>query len=391
MGAKDCLILFVDDDWSNRVVFEQTFGKRLKIKTVASGVEALEVLKTEVVGVLVTDQSMPEMTGNQLLLRAKELYPSIVRIVITAYSDLEPILRALNEGLVARYVVKPWNRLELEEMLTWAVEAHTLGRENSALHMRLLQTERLVTLGSIGGAVIHDLNQPLSYLLTNVARLKQLAPSVAAVRGLLEKHGHEIRAADREALTDLGNELGEIMDDMSTGCTLMADLTASMRRLLQSRDGPREASEGIDPLPIIRYAISVCHELAVTTGGKIAYDGPMQLPKVRIGSTELMQVLINVISNAAQAIGRKGTGGGRVMVTTSDLGDRLRFVVNDDGTGITPDVLAKIGTPFFSTRPDGAGIGIAQCKRLVERQNGEFRIDSTAGVGTTVNFTLQKT
>jgi signal transduction histidine kinase len=389
MDAKNHLILFVDDDWSNRVVFEQTFGRRFKIKTVASGPEALEVFKQEQVAVLVTDQSMPEMTGNQLLLRTKELYPTTVRIVITAYSDLEPILRALNDGLVARYVVKPWNRLELDEMLMWAVEAYDLGRENSALHMRLLQTERLVTLGSIGGAVIHDLNQPLSYLLANVARLKQLGPSMPQLQTLIASHGSELAPTDREALTDLATELGEIIEDMSTGCTLMADLTTSMRRLLQARDGPREAVQGTDPLPIIRYAISVCHDLAVMASGKIVYDGPMVLPKVRIGSTELMQVLINLISNATQALGRKGPGG-RVMITSSEMGERVRFVVADDGPGIPPEVLEKIGRPFFSTRPDGAGIGIAQCKRLIERQNGEIRIDSTVGQGTSVTFTLPR-
>ena len=71
---------------------------------------ALQLMEANDVAVLVTDMRMPKMNGEQLLRIVKERYPQTIRMVVTAYSDVDPILRAINEGLVARYIVKPWHR-----------------------------------------------------------------------------------------------------------------------------------------------------------------------------------------------------------------------------------------------------------------------------------------
>src|SRR5678815_5050334 len=105
----------------------------------------------------------------------KERYPQVIRMVVTAYADVDPILRAINEGLVARYIVKPWIRTELVQVLRWAIEAWRFSRDSAALHRRLLETERLATLGSIAGMLVHDLKQPLMSLLVNVEHLRELA------------------------------------------------------------------------------------------------------------------------------------------------------------------------------------------------------------------------
>src|SRR5262249_38676683 len=159
---------------ANRIVFEQSFGGRYNVKSLSSAREALELLKSEAAAVLITDQRMPEMSGHELLVQVKHLYPDIVRVVITAYSDLAPNLAAVNEGLVARYIIKPWDRQELEQLLNWSLEAHRMGRESSELQLRLMQTERLVTLGSIAASVLHDLHQPLTNLTVNLDRLTEV-------------------------------------------------------------------------------------------------------------------------------------------------------------------------------------------------------------------------
>ena len=122
---------------------------------------------------LVTDQRMPGMTGHELLEKTRALYPDVIRIVITAYGDVDPILRAVNDGLVARYLVKPWDRAELEQILAWGLEANALARRDSALQLRLMQTERLVTVGSIGASVVHDSRQqPIASMRLNAHRLQ---------------------------------------------------------------------------------------------------------------------------------------------------------------------------------------------------------------------------
>jgi DNA-binding NtrC family response regulator len=176
------LILYVDDERPNRIVFEQSFGSRFHVRSVVDAAAALEVLSQNEVAVVITDMRMPGMSGDELLRIVKERWPGTVRVVITAYSDIEPILIAINEGLVARYVVKPWQRAEVEQLLRWAIEAWSFGRESGALQRRLLETERLATLGSIAGAVVHDLNQPLIGLVMNTDRLTELGSAGPALR-----------------------------------------------------------------------------------------------------------------------------------------------------------------------------------------------------------------
>src|SRR5215510_4934048 len=159
------LVLYVDDERANRVVFEQSLGSEFEISAVGSADDALKVFGQSDVAVLVTDMRMPRMNGEELLRIVKEKWPQTIRMVVTAYSDIDPILRAINEGLVARYIIKPWIHAELVQVLRWATEAWTFGRDSATLYRRLLETERLATLGGIAGAVAHDFGQPMQALM----------------------------------------------------------------------------------------------------------------------------------------------------------------------------------------------------------------------------------
>lgn len=378
------LVLYVDDERPNRIVFEQSLGSQFNIRSVAGGKEALEVLADTDVAVIITDMRMPEMSGEQLLGIVKEKWPATIRMVLTAYSDIEPILEAINKGLVARYIVKPWEREELIQVLRWAIEAWTFGKESNALQRRLLETERLATLGSIAGAVVHDLNQPLAGLVINSDRLLQLAEAGEPLKQFLL--GNRVDRDDRERIEELAEELNELARDLHENAVHLRSVTQSLAQFLYSR--PVEAAPATDPLPLIKNAIAVCHDIAVRARGTILYDGPKELPRVRMAATELTQVLINLISNAGQALLATGEADRHVDVVVRQDGNVVVFEIRDEGVGMPPDVLAKVGTPFFTTRKEGIGLGLAQCQRLVGKHGGSFRIDSTQGVGTTVTFTL---
>ena len=77
-----------------------------------------------------------------------------------------------------------------------------------------------------------------------------------------------------------------------------------------------------------------------------------------------------------------------MVVTAVDVGESVRLTVDDNGAGMSAEILGKVGTPFFSTRPEGTGLGVAQCRRLVEGAGGTFSIESVEGQGTTVTFTI---
>jgi signal transduction histidine kinase len=378
------LVLYVDDERANRIVFEQSLSE-FNLRTVADGKSALAVLDEHDVAVLVTDMRMPGMSGEELLRIAKEKHPQTIRMVVTAYSDVDPILRAINEGLVARYIIKPWERAELVQVLRWACEAWTFSRDSAALHRRLLETERLATLGSIASMLVHDLKQPLMSLLVNIEHLRELAAAAPTVASAIERA--QLSPVIRTRLLELVGDLEPTTNDLRTSANHLNDMIGSLRDLGRPRD-PASALPLVDPLPIVRHAMAVCQELAVNVRASIGYEGPQILPRVRISPTELTQVLINVVANGTQAVAARGLPNGKVSIIAKTDEGMLELQVQDDGIGMAPDVLKRAGTPFFTTRPEGTGLGLAQCQRLIGTAGGRFVIESQQGVGTTVTIIL---
>lgn len=378
------LIIYVDDEKPNRVVFEHSFGSRYRIQTAESAEEALDLLAREPAAVVITDQRMPDVTGNDLLTRVKALYPDVIRLVITAYSDFEPLLRAVNEGLVARYIIKPFDRAELDQLLAWALEAHRLGHYESALRVRLLEVERLATLGTIAGMTLHDFKSPLMSLSYNVQRLEQLSESIPTLRKLVKAHDTEMREADRERLEDLINELPELLEAMQATAILLRDMTNNLRKL---SDPDPYTETRARPHDAIHYTVKACTSHIVKAGGTVEYE-ESKLPDVAMRPASLTQILINLVNNAAQAIQTRENPGGRIAIRATAGDDVVEIEIEDNGPGIPSDIREKIWHPFFTTRKGGSGLGLAQCIRLVREAGGEVHLDSEEGRGTTVRVVL---
>ncbi len=115
-------ILYVDDESDNLVVFKSAFRKYYHIFTARSGAEGIEILKENEIGVIITDQCMPEMTGIQFLKELPE-EPENMRMILTGFSELEAIIEAINSGYVYKYVSKPWNKNELKSVIDEAIKA----------------------------------------------------------------------------------------------------------------------------------------------------------------------------------------------------------------------------------------------------------------------------
>jgi len=384
-SASTPLVVYVDDERTNRIVFEQSLSE-FNVRTVADGPAALEVLANNDVAVLITDMRMPRMNGEELLRIAKEKFPQTIRMVVTAYSDVDPILRAINEGLVARYIIKPWERAELIQVLRWACEAWTFSRDSAALHRRLLETERLATLGSMAGMLVHDLRQPLISLLVNIGHLADLSQHTSTIVKAIEQSA-DIPDEDKEHLIDYVEEIGPVASDLKTSTMHLNTMIDGLRDLSRPRDRVHN-DPTTDPLPIVRHAMGVCRELALSVRAQIGYEGPRALPQVRMPATELTQVLINVVANGTQAVAARGAPNGNVTIQARSAEGMLELKIRDDGVGMAPEVLSRAGTPFFTTRSEGTGLGIAQCQRLVGTAGGRFSIESELGVGTTVTIIL---
>ncbi|HTL37645.1 MAG TPA: ATP-binding protein [Kofleriaceae bacterium] len=378
------LVLYVDDERPNRIVFEQSLKSEFRIKTVADGNAALATLASEDVAVLVSDIRMPEIDGLELLRIAKDKHPHTLRMVITAYSDFDPILRAINEGLVARYIVKPWNREELKLVLRWATEVWTFGRDRLELMERLLQTERLASLGGIAAAYTHDLRTPLMMVDVTLDQLREVAEAVPALHAAIESTS--LDAATKRQLLDQIDMAPELIADTKKASEDLKGIIALFNEFIKP-GSKRGVPPVIDPLPIVRHVVLMNQKIG---GAKtpIGYVGPDHLPHIRMMPVELTQVLLNIIGNARQAVEARGEPNRGVAVNASIQGNMLELKVRDEGVGMPPEVLKKVGTPWFTTRKEGTGLGLSNVQRLVGVAGGRLRIESEPGVGTVVTILL---
>lgn len=153
--SKRFAVLFVDDEEQALKYFDRAFAKHFRILTASSAEKAWQLITDPVhhIGVLITDHRMPQQTGVDLLEKARQAHPGIVRILTTAYADVDNAIQAVNEGAIFRYVTKPWDIRDLLGVLRTAMDYFLVQRERdlllneklSALH-RILVLDRIRSL-----------------------------------------------------------------------------------------------------------------------------------------------------------------------------------------------------------------------------------------------------
>jgi two-component system, probable response regulator PhcQ len=163
-------ILYVDDEAMSLKYFKANFEDRFRIMTAPSASEAFRLfeLHKDDIGILIADQRMPSMTGVELLEKVRQQRPKMLRMLATAYSDLDAAIAAVNTGAIYKYISKPWDIPELEITLMRAMEFFIIQGERdallrekiSALH-RLMMTGRLISLGLLASGLSHHLRNSL--------------------------------------------------------------------------------------------------------------------------------------------------------------------------------------------------------------------------------------
>ncbi len=122
MMGKKYNILYVDDEPDNLLAFRSVFRRFFNIFTANGAKEAIELVKQHDIDLILSDQRMPNMTGVELLERIMDDYPQIQRFIVTGYSEMKPIINAVNTGKVSKYIMKPWNVEELKQTLEQALD-----------------------------------------------------------------------------------------------------------------------------------------------------------------------------------------------------------------------------------------------------------------------------
>ncbi|MBL8923579.1 MAG: response regulator [Myxococcaceae bacterium] len=348
-------VLYVDDDPANLIVFEAGLKRDLPVLTANGGAQGLELLRTHDVAVVLSDQRMPAMSGVELLAKVREEWPDVIRMLVTAYSDVEAAIAAINVGHAHLYLKKPWEPVELKLALQQARERFLAARHVADLQHRLMQTERLYALGVVAAGVAHELRSPLSALHLGVEVLS------GVLEGPLDDEQVQL--------------MRETVQDADLSVKAMVDITNAME--LSTRQQPVST---IDLREVVELAArSVRGEARLRGEVTLSLDHAL----VRGSRTNLGQVVLNLLVNALQAFDPTRRARNAVKVTLVARDGRATLTVSDNGPGIGPDVVGRIFDPFFTTKTEGGtGLGLAISRQIVTELGGTIAVHSTVGEGT---------
>ena len=356
-------ILYVDDQLANRHVFEAAFEEDFRVHLASSAREALAILESCPVPVVVADQRMPEMTGVEMFELLRVRYPQIQRIVLSGYTATQALINAFNKGQVFQFVQKPWDHFELLSVLRRAVDTHDLLLQNSVLTERLMLAQQVASLGQAAAEIAHEMGNQLNLL-----------PLVEIIE---DEYSHDPQLCEFASLArQTHDRLSRLIDEIKTfvrqgtqssansGVRQQVDLVSCVRELLSFLRFHRR-------IPL--------HVLAVRL--------PAQRALILGDHFKLQQVFVNLLLNAADAI--RDLPDGHIELKLEEQPGAYRVTVTDNGCGIPPEDLPRIWELFYSTKgSSGTGIGLDVVRSVVAQHRGEITCQSEIGRGTTFVITL---
>ncbi len=237
-----------------------------------------------------------------------------------------------------------------------------------AAHQKLMQTDRLASLGQLAASVAHEINNPIS----GVLNLSMLMQRILKDDGIAAARVPEFR----RYLALVSQETGRVG-------RIVSDLLAFSRR-----SKPQRSDADLNKL-IRGTETLVAHKLKLNNVGAVL-DLQDDLPTVFCDASQIQQVLVNLALNGAEATHAKGGGQLRITTRASEDRETVTLEVADNGEGIPEENLPKIFDPFFTTKPEGKGVGLglAVLYGIIDAHRGEISVRSNVGQGTTFTITL---
>ncbi len=375
-------ILYVDDEEASLKNFARAFEDQFRILTATNARDGLKLLEQhrEEIGVLMTDQQMPGEKGVWLLERARQLRPRIIRILATAYADMDAAIAAVNTGAIYKYVTKPWDPPQLENTLKRGLEffmvqreRDTLLREKMSVLHNMMIADRLVSLGLLAAGLSHHIRNALVAVKTFL----DLAPAKMAEEKVdLES----LRNPDfwKEYYQNVQNQIGRING-------LLRDLwTASEKPSFAFKDQ-------VHLRQVVDQALDQLKEDLAARNLQVENRIPESLPVMSVDKPKFCRLFELLFKDeiASLPAGSRITLSASVLNHTPSDKQQIQVQVSDNGPGLPKESLRLVFDPFVvrTDSPMEYGIHLMACFFIVHHHGGRIEARSETGQGTT--FTLR--
>jgi signal transduction histidine kinase len=317
-------------------------------------------LRDEPIGVLGVGpkpSGLPYTRADLEFLRALASHAAIALGNARTYEALVELNAGLEERVRERTAQLEGTHRELAEAYA----------ELKSTESQLVQSEKMASLGRLVAGVAHEINNPVSFISTNVTPLRRRLAQAAAI------------APARVARTL--SEAEEITGIMARGAERTAAIVKDLRTFSRLGEATRKAADLHEALDVTLRLLEPRWRDRITVHRDYG-----ALTPVECDPSQLNQVFMNVLANACDAI----VGAGNIWLTTQTDGDVVTITIRDDGPGIAPEALRRIFDPFFTTKDvgGGTGLGLAISHTVVTAHGGRIDVESTPGRGASFRITL---
>ena len=407
-------ILIVDDSSTNLSVLSQALKTAgYKVRVAVEGESALAMLekcaidptKNPFPELILLDVQMPGIDGFETCSRIKSnpATKTIPVIFMTALADAESKIKGLSLGAVD-YITKPfeqdeviarvnihWRLKQLTDNLEQQVTQRTYALQQA--QVKVVQQEKLSALGQLVAGVAHEINNPLSFMLSNIAPAKEYLAEITEVLNLYKKHYPEPASDIATKIEDIDLEFvledfSHLLDSMELGTERIKDISLSLRNFARS-DG--DVASAIDLQETLDSTLLLLKHRLKDQGCRPAievienYD---ELPLIKCYPGPMNQVFMNLLANAIDAVEEAWEKDQRplnITISTEVLRESAIVRIADNGLGMTDEIQQHLFEPLFTTKAvgKGTGLGLSIAKQIVsDKHGGQLFCKSIAGKGT---------
>jgi len=377
---KKFAILYVDDEEKSLKAFERAFGDDFRVFTAATAIDGFRLLEkhADEIGLLLTDQRMPGENGVWLLERARQLRPRILRILVTAYSDFEAAIAAVNSGAIYRYISKPWDPPQLELTLRHGLEFFTVQSERDQLLLEkmsvlrnMMIADRIVSLGLLAAGLSHHIKNSMVAVKTFL----DLAPSKMA--------------EEKANLSGLRNPdfWKDYHQNVQSQIEKINGLLADLRTSSDSNPATQFADEVSLPAAV-GAALETLKEPFAARKIEIENKIPGSLPVLHADKAKFYRLFELLLKDELAML----PAGSKISLTAelqNAAKPEIVLQITDDGPSLPPEALSVIFDPFVVSGgvPSEYGINLMACFFIVHHHGGKIEARSLPGRGNA--FTLR--
>jgi len=384
-------IIIVDTNENRMKQIHEYLYERFLLHTCSSIQTAQELLNLNNISLVICYQVLSDGSGIDCIQILNKTKPKMAFLLIIDSSHFQAVVSAMEKGIpIDQFVQWPCTKDQLNDMISGVLLnkiERSLEEQNRMISI-IEQREKMANLGELVSGIAHEINNPLSFISSNLSNLKKFVQTILRLV-------HSISDTDlpESMKTSINNQkqavnydyiqqrVQHLIDRSLMGTERMKRILMDIKtfsRMAGTELVKADINDSIDiTVDLISFKFKDKINIVTDYGS---------IPEIECNIEKLNQVFMNIIINAIHAIKMEGT----IMIQTFEKDHHIFIQISDNGTGIPEDVLPHIFESFYTTkeRGKGTGLGLSICQNIIKQHNGTIAVFSKLGEGTTFTISL---